>query len=108
MAVSKAKNLVVRDPKFLSHYNFTDVNPVGLSHQSQYTFKVGALVIPPFENFRDLTEYINYFQQQFVDTTTRGNPSFVTINMDSATGLYSGKSTMKNKEIGVDTILASA
>lgn len=41
-----------------------------------------------------------------MDKVTGSTPRLLVVNMESATGLYSGKPTMKNKDIGLETIMA--
>ncbi len=43
-----------------------------------------------------------------MEKLTGSTPKLLVVNMESATGLYSGKPTMKNKEIGIETIMACA
>lgn len=94
------------DDRLKVDLSFTDVNSIGLGKPQALKFEKPR--VPGLKEFASLPDMIAYFDSQFVFEGSEQPFSSVNINMNSSTGIWSGRGNKKNSEVNAQTLFCLA
>ena len=104
--VSDVRSNVALNDRLKIDLTFTDVNSIGLGKPQALKFEKPR--VPGLQEFASLPDMIAYFNSQFVFEGSEQPFSSVNINMNSSTGIWSGRGNKKNSEVHSQTLFCLA